>query len=181
MQKQQEIPEPTEYNAEQQIEIDDTNTESQEKELLRFMMNYSKQTIEMEMLDEDGETSATQIPLVTFIVSELSRDKITFQNEAYQSVLEEYQNFSETDNIPDIQYFVNHSDPVISAAIIELLFHPYELSGNWKTKHRINVPTEVEHLKASAISYVYALKLRKVDKLITENLDEMKKAKSEEE
>jgi len=179
--EEQEIPEPTEYIAEQQLVTDDTSTESQEKELLRFLLNYGSQMIEMDTLDEDGEKLKVNITLAFFILEELSRDKMSFQNEVYQSVLEEYKELSKKDITPDMQYFVNHTDPVKSAAVIELLFNPYELSDNWHLKHKINVTKEDEKLKESAISYVYGLKLRKVDKMISENMDEIKKATSEEE
>ncbi len=176
--EEQEIQETSEYAAEQQIEFDYTNTEYQEKELLKFLLNFSSKIIEVDMMDEDGEKTITTLPLASFIVMELQRDKINFQNIVYQAILDEYEKFIDKSSVPDIQFFINHSDSAISSAVIELLSSPYELSDNWEKKHRINVPTEGEKLKESAISYIYALKLKKVDKMITDNLDALKNIKS---
>lgn len=129
-------------------------------------------------MDEDGEKTITNLPLASFIVMELQRDKINFQNNVYQAILDEYEKFTEKSSAPDIQFFINHSDPAISSAVIDLLSSRYELSDNWTKKHRINVPMEGEKLKESSISYIYALKLKKVDKMITDNLDALKKVKN---
>jgi DNA primase len=176
----QDIPEPTEYIADQQTEVDDTSTESQEKELLKFLFSYSNRDVEVDMQDEEGETTKTKMPLAAFIVMELQKDKMVFQNPMHQAILEEYEKLIGDNTPPDVQYFVNHSNPDISAAVIELLFNPYELSGNWKAMHRISVPLEDEDLIGSAVSYIYSLKLKKVDKMMAENLDALKKATSEE-
>jgi DNA primase len=178
--EEQDIPEPTEYIAEQQVEVDDTNTEIQESELLKFLFSYGNREVEVDMLDEDGETIKSKMQLAAFIVMELQKDKMIFQNPLHQAILEEYEKLVQDNPIPDVQYFVNHSNPAISAAVIELLFNPYELSGNWKIRHRISVPLEDANLMASAVSYIYSLKLKKVDKMMAENLDALKKATNEE-
>ena len=46
--------------------------------------------------------------------------------------------------------------------------------------HRISVALEDANLLASAVSYIYSLKLKKVDKMMAENLDALKKATNEE-
>jgi DNA primase len=176
----QELPENEEYLAEQQVEVDDTSTESQEKELLRFMLNYGTKEIEVEVVDEDDENTKIKMQLASFIVMDLQRDKIEFQNPVYQLIFNEYVKLIDEDTVPDVQNFVNHSDTHISSAMPELLVNPYDLSGNWRKMHKISVPLEDEKLKESAISYVYALKLKKVDKMIADNLDALKKAKNEE-
>jgi DNA primase len=178
--EEQDIPEPTEYAAELQVEVDDTSTESQEKELLKFMFNYSTREVDVDMQDEDGEKVKSKMTLAAFVVMELQRDKMVFQNPLHQAILEEYEKLAAENSIPDVQYFVNHSNPAISAAVIELLFNPYELSGNWQKRHRINVPLEDEDLIGSAVSYIYSLKLKKVDKMMADNLDALKKATNEE-
>jgi DNA primase len=177
---EQDIPEPTEYTAEPQVEILEETTENQEKELLKFLFNYGNRDVEVDMLDEDGEKVKTKMSLAAFIVMELQKDKMVFQNPLHQAILEEYEKLVQVSPIPDVQYFVNHSNPAISAAVIELLFNPYELSGNWKIRHRISVALEDANLMASAVSYIYSLKLKKVDKMMAENLDALKKATNEE-
>lgn len=190
---EQEIPEPTEYTAEPQIQVDDTSTESQEKELVKFMLNYGKNNISVEERIETEETSAdtglkekriettkTEIPLAQFIILDLQRDQIDFQNPVMQAIVNEYAALIEKNEIPDAQYFIHHPKTEISNEAIEILLNPHELSDNWKKRHRISVKTEDEDLYSSAISYIYSLKLKKVDKMISENMDALKNTKNEE-
>ncbi|HNW97648.1 MAG TPA: DNA primase [Bacteroidales bacterium] len=189
--EEQELPENTEYTAEQQIVVDDTNTEYQEKALMCFMLNNGKKTItikeriETETTSDSGKTEIiveevnSDIPLAQFIILDLQRDHIDFQNPVFQTIMNEYSKMVEENNIPDAQYFINHEKTEISSSAIELLFNPHNLSENW-IKHRISVKTEEQDLYASAISYIYSLKLKKVDKMISENLDEIKNSTNEE-
>ncbi|MFH0866841.1 MAG: DNA primase [Bacteroidota bacterium] len=188
----QEIPEPAEYTAEPQIVIDDTNTEWQEKELVKFMLNYGHSTVTVEESTETEEESAVtgktektvdvikkEIPLAQLIILDLQRDNIDFQNPLMQAIVIEYAAMIEKNNVPDAQYFIHHEKPEISAATIELLFNPHNLSENW-IKHRISVKTEDLDLYSSAISYIYSLKLKKVDKMIYENMEAIKNTTNEE-
>lgn len=178
--REREIPEITEFTAEPQVEVDDTSTESQEKGLIHFMLNYGTRIIDVDAEDEDGEKTSMQIKLAEYIIMELNRDKMDLQNKILQSILDEYSRLINKGNVPDTQYFVNHSNHDISSSTIELLFNPYQLSSNWHKKHRISVSTEEVDFKKSVLSYIYALKLKKVDNMIAENLDALKNAKDEE-
>lgn len=190
---EQEIPEPTEYTAEPQIEVDDTNTEWQEKELVKFMLNYGRcnVTVEESIETEEkstitGKTEKTvevikkEIPLARLIILDLQRDNIDFQNPLMQTIVNEYTAMIEKGEIPDAQYFVHNQKPEISAAAIEILLNPHELSENWKIRHKISVKTEDLDLYSSAISYIYSLKLKKVDKMVYENMEMIKNTTSEE-
>jgi len=177
---EQEIPEITEFTDEPQSVADDTSSESQEKGLMSFMLNYGKHTINVDAEDEDGEKIRTQTRLADFIIKELNHDKINFQNKVLQSIFDEYSKLINEGTVPDAQHFVDHSDPVISAMAIELGFNSYQLSSNWKKKHRISVDSEETDFKKSVLSYIYNLKLKIVDNMITENLDALKNAKDDE-
>jgi len=177
--QEQGIPEATDFIAEPQFEILEETTESQEKGLISFMLNYGTLSINVDAEDEDGEKIITQIQLADYIVMELNRDKMNFQNKVLQSILDEYSKLINEGTVPDAQHFVNHSDQAKSAMSIELLFNPYQLSGNWHKKHRISVSSEEVDLKKSVLSYIYALKLKKVDNMIVENMDALKNAKDD--
>jgi len=176
---EQEIPEPTEYLAESQLVTDDASTESQEKGLINFMLNYGTLLINVDEEDEDGEKTITQIPLADYIVMEMNRDKINFQNKVFQSILDEYSILINEGHVPNAQHFTNHSNPAIKAAVIELQINSNQLSPNWHKKHRILVSSEEMDLKKSVLLYIYSLKLKIVDNMMTENLNAVKTAGDE--
>ena len=60
-----------------------------------------------------------------------------------------------------------------------MLSTKYNLSENWKKKHGIFVPIEEEILRFAVDTAIYHLKLRKLDRLITENNEKLKQAQSE--
>jgi len=180
--KEQERPEITEFIDEQQVETDDLNTENQEKELIRFLLNYGIMSIDVDAEDEDGERIKTEISLVKFMVDDIIKEKelIKFQNLVFQAVFNEYANQLLNKKIPDLQFFSNHSDKLISQTVIEILSTPYELSENWEKKHRIKVLTEDKEIKKNAIKVIDSLKLKILEKMIAENMDKLKEVTNEE-
>jgi DNA primase len=179
--QEQEISEITEFSDDLQSVVNDISSESQEKGLICFMLNYGALSIKVDAEDEDGEKIITPIQVAEYIVMELNRDKINFQNKVLQSIFDEYSKLVNEGTVPDAQHFINHSDPAIKETAIELQINPNQLSPNWHKKHRISVNSEESDLKKSVLWYIYALKSKKVDIMITENLDALKNAKEEEE
>jgi DNA primase len=177
--EEQEIPVPTEFTAEQQIETEEESTESLEKELCVFLLNYGENLLAVDIIEEDGEKKEEKIGLANYIVSELEKDEIEFQTPVYQALFNEYIQSIHHGKVPGNQFFINHPDPKISAAAIELLFNPYQLA-NWE-KHKINVFTEDSDLVKSTLNKINKLKLKIVSRLLTEMEKELKTETREEE
>ena len=181
--REQEIPEINAFIDEQIIEADDSNTEYQEKELIRFLLNYGIMLVDVDAEDEDGEKIKAEISLVKFMVDDIVKEKdlIKFQNPVFQAVFKEYADQLLNNKIPDLQYFINHSDKLISQAVIDVISNPNELSQNWEKKHRIKIITEDKEVKKNAIKIIDSLKLKILDKMMVENMEKLKGVTDEEE
>jgi DNA primase len=177
---QEELPEVTEYTAEKQITVDLNDTEHQERDLIRMLLNYGSDEIEFEELDEDQRKISVLRKVALFIVDDLNRDEITFKNTIFQKIFEVFTEAIERDEIPDAKFFTNHVDQEIASTAIDLLHSRHHLSDNWKSKAKIEVSTETDQLKQAVISSMYAFKAKKIEQLIAQNQQEIKKVQDEE-
>ncbi len=175
----EEIPEPTKFVSEEQIKIDVTDSEAQEKEIIRLLLMYGNDEIVFEQEDERKRIEKIPVKVAGFIVSDIIRDEIEFENKIHQIIFNEFSEGVDNENIPDEKHFINHPDENILKFTIDILSSPWELSENWKKK-RIIVGTEKERLKISVTSSVLAFKAKKVDKMIIDNQEEIKKTESNE-
>jgi len=175
-----EILEATEYPAEKQIEVNYNDTEYQEKDVIRLLLNYGHSEIEFEELDENQHMIKVAVNVANFIVSDLTEDEIEFSNATYQKIFDEYAEFISSENLPDEKYFINHNSRKLSATAIDLLTSPYELSDKWEIVARIEVLTESKRLRNAVLHSVLSFKGKKIEQLIMENQQKIKKAEEEE-
>jgi DNA primase len=173
-----DIPE-THLIVDAQTKVDYSDSEYQERDIIRLMFNYSHEEILMH--DAVDEAITFQIRVADFIVQDLRRDEITFSNPLYQRVFNEFADQLAKDSLPDDAYFINHPDPEISHLAVDLVSSPYALSKNWLEKKRISVLTEKQVLSDAVTSSVLSFKLRKIEKLMVENQKKIKTALTEEE
>lgn len=176
--EEQDVFSVTEYNSTQQIEVEEDNTNYLEKEIITFILNYGKEKIRVDVEDENGLPIKEEISLAKYIIEELRKDDIQFQDPVLQKILDEYTIKMGEGDIPDSQYFINHLDGAISTVSIELLFSPYQLA-NWK-RHRIFVVSEEDDMIKSTVKKIIKIKLNIVSKMIHEIMEEMKTEKPEE-
>lgn len=176
----EEISEDTTFTAEPQFLPDLNPTKNQEKELLRFLLSFGNKEIEVESTDDDGDKVLNKIKLAEFVLEDLFKDKITFIDPDYQAIFNLYAEEAEKGQYPDEKFFTNYPDQSISANCIEIIHFPYELSENWEKKHRILVSNEAENLQKSAITYIYSLKLKRIETMIEEAGKKIKDEKDEE-
>ena len=169
-----------EIPAEKQVQIDLNDTSFQEKDVIRLLLNYGHDEIMIEQLNEDEELEEVPVKVADFIIHDLLVDEIIFKNVAFQKIFEEYVQFIEKEELPDEKYFINHSSKLISAAAIDLLASPYQLSEKWVSIARIEVFTEVQKLKQAIFNSVLSFKAKKIEQLIGENQEEIKLADREE-
>jgi len=169
-----------EQPAEKQVEADYHNTEFQEKDIIRLMLTYSRENLEFGEKDEHNHPIIMAVNVAKFIVDDLKNDEIMFSNPVYQKVFDEYAEFISREDIPDEKYFINHNSKKVSAAVIDLLTSPYELSENWELVARIEVVTESRNLKDAIVHSVLSFKAKKIEQLITESQLEIKKAQDQE-
>lgn len=109
------------------------------------------------------------------ILSEL--EDIEFQTPLYKEIMALYKSMIAEEKIPDADAFIKDGSAAIKQEVISLISEKYELSENWETKFKIYVPEEKKILDSVIFTNVLRLKFRMVQKLIGENMKELKQTK----
>ncbi|MDF1673875.1 MAG: DNA primase [Vicingaceae bacterium] len=150
-----------------------------ENDVIRLLITYGDKQIEVDAIDpETQEPFLQEVAVAFFIISSISNDNIVFENAKYQEILSIYSEHLNEEKLPNHQDFVNHHNPAISKVVIDVLSDKYDLSPNWAT-HKIFVTTEEELLKKAVVNTLFAFKLSKLNKRITQNQDQLKTADSD--
>ncbi|MFY0594276.1 DNA primase [Roseivirga sp.] len=138
-----------------------------ERECLRLLVNYGN-----EPYDDD-------MSVAEFILQET--ESISFEDQ----LIEKTFNFA-ADIVtkgeklaPD--KFIGPDDPTMSKMVIDLLEMKYFVSEGWEKRHRIGIVHESEDLPEAAYKMVLRLKKKKLEKLISQTDESLKKPTSEQE
>jgi DNA primase len=145
--------------------------EHQERDVIRLLLNYGSK--------QNWDKENPELTVADFIVEHL--DNIEFQNQAYRDIISIYKSILNDNMIPEEKVFVNHEQKNIRDIAAALLSTPYSLSENWEKKHGIYVTNELELLKNSVHNSLNHLQMRKVMRMIDENKQHLREAKTEEE
>ncbi|MCF8367500.1 MAG: DNA primase [Bacteroidales bacterium] len=176
-----DIPEETvvevpEIPYERQIQVKQNDTSYQEKDIIRLMLNYGHEEIFLDQTSEEGEQIEVGVKVAEFIVNDIRMDEITFSNERFQKIYEEYIDFIDRGELPSESHFINHKSKNISSVAIDLLTTPYQLSDKWESVARIEVFTEFQKLKQAVFNSVLSFKAKKIEQLIAEVQEKIKHA-----
>jgi len=190
--KQDDIPIP-EPKAPTQVEKIEETDIHQEKEVIRILLNFGgfnfkiedsqlivkeedSEEKEKDSANKDEEQEEELDNVAEFIIDELSLDKLKFNEPVFQQIFDEYAQAIETETKPSEKFFINHNDDAVRKAAINLMSEAYELSKNWLEMHQISITLENAStvIARAAVSSVYSLKIRKVEKM---KLDIMEKLK----
>lgn len=134
----------------------------QEQESIRLLISYG--------FTDVGENQR----LYDHLLEEL--EDIEFQTPLYQEILLLYKNTIAAGKIPAPDLFIKNGSPEIRKEVINLIADRYEISQNWKDKFKINIPREKEILNSVIYTNVLRLKFRMLQKLVDENMKELKQA-----
>lgn len=108
------------------------------------------------------------------ILSEL--EEIEFQTPLYKEILDIYRSFIAEGKVPEADLFIRNGSEAVRQEVINLISEKYELSENWESKFKIYVPQEKKILDSVIFTNVLRLKFRLVQKLIGENMKELKQS-----
>jgi DNA primase len=136
----------------------------QERESIRLLLNYA-------------ENDYTDQKLLDFMLAEL--EDVEFTNPVYKAIYDGFREGALRGETVDTLYFMEHSTDLVKNTVAELTTSRYETSKHWGDKYHIYFPHEREILNDLAYSNVLRLKFRMIQKLIEENLQQMKQASSE--
>ena len=165
------------YTEDVQIEEEpkDVVLDNEEKDLLQLMMQYGNVVIDVEAEDSDSVQKSIPLSVCEFIIFELWRDNLQFINPLYQSVLDECQHYLEKGNIPSVQTFLNHENPIISNFALTIASFSEVVSPGWE-KFGVDVPLEIHALKKGIDHRLFSLKARRLNSIILSTKEQLKTA-----
>lgn len=147
-----------------EVKVDtQTMVQFQEKETIRLLLNYADTPMEDQKLSE-------------FILHEL--EDVEFSNEVYRAIYERWKTSLVEGKVLTSQDFLQDSNEGVKRAVTELMTARYGISQHWGDKYKIFIPKEQDVLNEMALSNVLRLKFRVVQKMMDDNLGEIKKAES---
>ena len=154
--------------------------DSEEKELLRIMLLHGNILVKIDT-ETENEVAADdlEITISEFILYELWRDQISFENPIHQVILDEYILELSHDRIPTIQYFSMSQNPIISSFVINNIINNYELSNKWETLG-VYISEEINDIKKSTENLLFSLKEKKINSFINQKQDLLKLTSPEE-
>lgn len=141
----------------------------QEQESIRLLLKYGFNEL------EEGEL------LHQFIFNEL--DDVTFQNDIYASIFEDYKSLLEDNKTVGAQHFIDNGSPEVRKAVIDLTHNRHLISTHWKDKYKIAIPLEDDGSKLQNVAFtnIMRLKQRVIRKMIEDNLEKLKISENESE
>jgi DNA primase len=156
-------------------------SDHEEKELLRMMIRYGNVLLDIEAEDTDNVEHSFQLTVCEYVLFELWRDDIHFINPMHQMILDEFQAELEKGTIPDIQTFINHSNPVVSQFALNIVNPEMKitdtLSENWEKKFGVMTPKEIHHIKHKGIEHqLFSLKEKRLSEIIITAKESLKTA-----
>jgi DNA primase len=170
-----EVPESIEKQLEPQQEIDVTDSEYQERDLIRVLLQYGANDIVFPDRDDEKSEEGLSITTARFIVDELERDEIQFTNPLYERIFSTYKKLMGDEDHTDDKLLIEHDDQEISLEVASILLSPHELSPNWE-EQRVTVVSEEHRLRQAVLGVLYSFKAKKIEKQIREIQQQIKEA-----
>ncbi len=158
---------------EPQVDIDLYSSEYQERDIIRLLLLYGHDIITIP--GNTAEEEGVPVQVADYVVVDLVRDDLTFENSTFRSIFEEYKTNARNDIIPDGDVFLNHGDKDIQSVAVNLVFTNYTLSPNW-LKNNIMITTEKTRLDMHVMFALRAYKARTLDQRMAEVLKRLKSA-----
>jgi DNA primase len=155
------------------------DTEHQERDIIRLLINYGNKNVLTDSEDEEGQPIQVPISAAYLIIHELQHDNIVLENLLYNSIFNEFVLQLEKELVPDYTFFINHENSAISGLTVDLISTPYMLA-NWE-EHGIYTTMEEDVLKKSILNAVYALKNRRLEIMMHDIQKRLKENPAEEE
>jgi DNA primase len=142
--------------------------EQQERAIVRSLLEFG-----LRKWDEEKTVAEYLLPEL--------EDKEMFDNKNLYSVLDLYKTWYEEKLEPTARNFLYHEDQTLGALVVSIMDFPYEVSENWKTHYVGKIPTRDELYLEEVGSTLTYLKLRKIQRLMIMNQQDLEKSKNPDE
>lgn len=155
------------------------NFDAEEERLLVLMIKYGNLLITTQAEDEVNVEHELEITLGEFIIFELWRDEIAYENPLYKTVLDEYIEQLKDHRLPDVKHFLQSPDPIISSFAVNYVIDKHEVSPKW-INFGVLVPKEIDLAKKDAEKTLFSFKSRKLNSYIASIRESLKTLSYEE-
>jgi DNA primase len=156
---------PAQENNVKTVKQNVSSSEHQEKDIIRFLLEYSDQMVEFD---------SNKIYVAQFIISELENE-IEFSNPNYQLIFDAYCQALAKKELLKQEFFTLHKNPNVSRLAADIISSPHSMSKRWKD-HGIYTETEDMQLKPAVETAIYSLKIAKIGELIHNKNEQLKTA-----
>jgi DNA primase len=138
--------------------------QGQERETIRLLLNYAESQYEDQRL-------------VDFLLTEL--EDVEFSNPVFKEIYNMFRNGLTKSETVDTLYFMENGSQAVKSTVAALTTTRYETSKYWGEKFHIYIPHERDIIQSMAYTNVLRLKFRLIQKLMENNLTQMKEAKDD--
>jgi DNA primase len=154
--------------------IEEVYSESQEKEIIRLLLQYGEK--ELFTYKEDKYSEPTTITVAEYIIKEILNDQLEFKNLIYKQIFQEYLEILNKEEHPDRNYFIHHEKGEISKLAADLLSPAYEISDFFTKRSGLHIETEEMKLKMLVPEAIIAYKRKILEKAQQDKVKELKQA-----
>ena len=143
-------------------------TDHNEFDLMRIVVKYGPLAVTIEQLNEKGEKESIETSITELVCHELDVDELVFDHPMYNRMHQIILDSLAENTFLKPSYFMRLEDQEIVRYVTEIELNDQELSDNWITKYNIHTNSEKDKLNHAVMSSIYAFKVSKVQKRITE-------------
>jgi DNA primase len=169
----------TKKSADNSPSLNDKGAISQEADIIRILIRFANATIVFHSHDDRGKEQDIQLRVGDFILQELINDELYPINSSHHRIFMMFTDVGEND-YPTENYFLHNEDHDIASIAIDLTSNPHTLSEHWKEKHQIYITDEEMLMRKMVLSSVYSYKLRRVQLMLLDIDNQLKKSMDEE-
>ncbi|MCB0787653.1 MAG: toprim domain-containing protein, partial [Flavobacteriales bacterium] len=162
--------------AQPQPTLEDLGTAPQERDLLRMLLSYGHERINVPFQQDDGSTVEEETSVAELMFELLALDDILFDEPIFREMYLDYRHSTNLGVSVEGTRYVTHEQEPWRTTAIDLLTEKHVLSPNWKERHKIHVKSENEMLYDALEEAVDILKERRVDRMIKDRQEELKSA-----
>lgn len=143
-----------------------------EKEVIRLLLLYAHESIDL----SGDATSSTSV--IEYFIREIEQDELEFYHPVYALLYSEICALQSKNEKITEQYFIQHTEELISKTVVDLITSAYDLSKIWK-RYENYYETEEMRLKEIVPEAMLAFKNEKVLKLMRETEDDLRFAQEQ--
>lgn len=131
--------------------------------------------VEFGIKEWDGEKKVAD-----YFFEEMVEEDI-FDNKQLLRIIHTYKTWYDEKQEPTAKNFLYHEDQQLSTLVVSIMDVQYELSDKWKSEFEMPVPTREDVYKEEVLSTLNYLKMRKIKRLMEQNLADLEKSHTSEE